>query len=146
MSFLDDLHKVKRRKEFDEKEADHHHKIVRLKREQKFKELEPMVLSLLDQLGMATWGCDDGERNYEIAPDLARFFWRLHSGKYEYVLRLIFDDENSDYFEVGVMGNMARSLDTSPHSLQHILKNIFKRGPDYLGIEGNIPKRHQKKR
>ncbi|GEM_PF-2352238 len=146
MSFLDDLHKVKRRMEFDEKEADQYQKIVRLKREQKFKELEPMALSLLDQLGMATWGSDDGERNYEITVDLGRFLWRLHSGPHEYVLRLIFDDENNDYFEVGVMGNMARSIDTSPHSLQHILKNIYKRGPDYLGIEGNAPKKKPKNR
>jgi len=134
MSFLEDLHKVKRSKEFKEKELDQFKRIRHLKHEQKFKDLEPMVQDLLDAMGMATWGSNDGERNYEILSDKSQFRWKLFSGPYEYVLKLIFDEEGEDYFEVGVMGNMARSLGTNKQDLTQILKTIYKRGPDYTGI------------
>jgi hypothetical protein len=134
MSFLEDLNKVRRSKEFQEKDLDQHRRIVRLRREQRFKELEPVAKELLDALGMATWGTTKGERNFGIHSDIVNLQWRLHSHEYEYLLKLIFDEEDTDYFEVGVMGNMARSLDTSRRSLEHILKTIYKRGPDYLGM------------
>ncbi len=134
MGFLDDLNKVKRSKEFREKEMEQHRKITRLRHEQKYKELEPVARELLDALGMATWGMVKGERNFAIHSDIINLQWRLHSGSHEYLLKLIFDEDDTDYFEVGVMGNMARSLDTSRKSLEHILKTIYKRGPDYLGM------------
>lgn len=137
MSFMEDLHKAKRSKEFNEKEYQQYLKITRLKREHKFKELDPVVKEMLDALGMATWGSVNGERTYKIHSDIQEFYWRLYSGQFEYVLKLIFDEggdeASNDYFEVGVMGNMARTFDTSRKSLEYILKTIYKRGPDYLG-------------
>jgi len=146
MGFLDDLNKVRRSKEFHEKEMEQHRKIIRLRHEQKYRELEPMVRDLLDALGMATWGMEKGERNFAIHSDIINLQWRLHSGPHEYLLKLIFDEEDTDYLEVGVMGNMARSLNTSRKSLEHILKTIYKRGPDYLGMHYcNSSKKNKKK-
>jgi hypothetical protein len=145
MSFLEDLHKVKRSKEFQEKELEQLKKITHLRREQKFKDLEPMVRDMLDAMGMATWGSTDGQRNYEILSDIAGFRWKLFSGPYEYVLKLIFDEEGQDYFEVGVMGNMARSLSTAKPELSQILKTIYKRGPDYTGIQTRDNRKKPKK-
>lgn len=136
MAMFDDLQKVKRKKEFEEKEREQFQKIKKLRNEQKFKELEPMVRDALDALGMATWGCDEGERNYHITPDKESMSFKLYSGPYEYSLRIIADEEGT-YFEMGVMGNLARSLDTSKKSLEHIIKTIYKRGPDYQGSIGD---------
>ncbi|MDQ7822446.1 MAG: hypothetical protein RDV48_06585 [Candidatus Eremiobacteraeota bacterium] len=145
MSFLEDLHKARRVKESEQMGLEQHQKIVRIRREQKYKEIQPMVNEMLDSLGMATWGCTDGDRNYEVFADIAHFQWKLYSGPYEYILRIIFDDEGYDYYEVGSMGNMARTQDLSRKSLEHMLKTIYKRGPDYLG-EANDPAFRKKKK
>jgi hypothetical protein len=145
MSFLEDLHKVKRSKEFQEKELEQLKRITNLRREQKYKDLEPMVRDMLDAMGMATWGSTDGQRNYEILSDIRGFRWKLFSGPYEYVLKLIFEEEGQDYFEVGVMGNMARSLGTAKLDLSQILKTIYKRGPDYTGVETRDNRKKPKK-